>query len=142
MNPLSVIVLFLQIERQRQEHLKPRLHLKEIQSPPVPIVRSPVQRQPEKEARESSPEEAKHVKLPKMQATLRPVEQPMPESRSGSQSRSESASPLAEEDSRMSGNSDDNSHQRNGPVTKEEASKLGFSSLKLGTGKNHVIYRF
>lgn len=74
--------LSFQIEKEREEHLKPRLQINEAESP------SPPPQPPKKEEVKEESEEEEEVKpLPNMKPTLRPV--------------SNNVSPLTDEDSNL-----------------------------------------
>lgn len=115
------------IERERVEHLKPRLNLKENIPPPAskspsePEIISPERKET---LREEPMEEVKPVKLPpNMKNTLKPVE-----------ISSNNTSPTSDEDSNFPPPSEDSQQPVYGPTQKEDYSnaKLGFSGLKLG----------
>ena len=108
-----------QIEREREEHLKPRLQLHEESSSPSP---KEVREDSEDEPEEEEPEEEKPAPLPpNMKATMRPVE-----ASNGASSMSED-----NEDSNFPPASEDSQGPVYGP-SKEENTKLSFGGLKLG----------
>ena len=116
---------FLQIERERAEHLRPQLQIKEI-IPTTPSEHEEEEEEKPNIVKEESEDEEKYQIPPNMKPTLQPVE--------GS-SRSNSASPITADDGEESRLSiammdDDSSQPMNGPS--REDSKLGFSSLKFG----------
>lgn len=125
--------LYFKIEREREEHLKPRLQLlpptvpKSPEAPPPP---QEVEEEEEEEVRreveeeeedyEQEEEDSREAKLPpKMQSTLRPVDN--------------DASSVSDDDDNSSNVPyEDNIPQPVYGPAKEENTKMGFSSLKLG----------
>ncbi|KAK6182945.1 hypothetical protein SNE40_010515 [Patella caerulea] len=119
------------IEREREEHLKPRLQIQEvIISPEHPVTVEKI---------DSSDSSDKPVNNNKMQSTLKPIDSaPMV---------SNTVSPLTDDDddddddnTMFSLNNEDISEDSQqpvyGPNPKAESSKLSFSSIKLGTNSN------
>lgn len=118
-----------QIEREREEHLKPKQVLIEPEPPaPEPVVEKEVA--PPAPPPERSPDEDRSSRLPKMAPTLKPVEAPV---------NGDSSSVASDEDSRFSFSTaqslpEEPSAPVYGPAPKQEAAiaKKGFSGIKLG----------
>jgi len=113
----------MQIEREREEHLRPMLHLTD-----AIIARSSSDSSsdddhpasPPKEESEEEVIEEKHPTLPNMKPTLQPVDE---------SSQSSGAVSADDEASRMSlGVNEDSQH-----AASREDSRLGFGAMKLGT---------
>lgn len=113
------------IERERAEHLRPMLQIKE-NIPPSPSEPEDEDEKPDS-VKEESEDEEKYQIPPNMKPTLQPVED---------SSRSNSASPVTADDgeeSRLSIVMDEDSSQPvYGPSREDSNSKLGFGSLKFG----------
>lgn len=112
-----------QIEREREEHLRPMLHLTD-----AIIARSPSQSSseddhpasPPKEESEEEPPEEKYPVLPNMKPTLQPVDE---------SSQSSLGASADDEASRLSmGMNEESQH----PPSSREDSRLGFGAMKLG----------
>ncbi|XP_064600108.1 RNA-binding protein 25-like isoform X2 [Liolophura sinensis] len=121
------------IEREREEHLKPKQVLIEPEPPaPEPVVEKEVA--PPAPPPERSPDDDRASRLPKMAPTLKPVEAPV---------NGDSSSMASDEDSRFSFSTaqslpEEPSAPVYGPAPKQEAAiaKKGFSGIKLGASES------
>ena len=131
------LYMYFQIERERAEHLRPMLQIKE-NIPATPSDQEEEEEEKPPSIKEESEEEEKYQIPPNMKPTLQPVED---------SSRSNSASPLTQDDgeeSRLSIVMDEDSSQPvYGPMHREDSnSKMGFGSLKFGKYKFGVLKKF
>ncbi len=154
---MTWIVLFFQIEKERDEHLMPRFNASpEHESEPeehIPPTYVPAgatstasvlppslgPRSPESSGSpDSDPERLQLTSDSRMQPTLRPVEPPPPASMStvSSPDVSEDDSMPMQGSMQYSDTEDSTSQHFIGPSTRDDhsKSKLGFGSLKLGKG--------
>lgn len=110
------------IEREREEHLRPMLQIKDNIAPNSPSESSSEEERPTSIKEES--EEEKYTALPNMKPTLQPVDE-----------SSQSAGEVSADDelSRMSMGFSEDSQQVYGASGKDESSRLGFGAMKFGS---------
>ncbi|KAK7104388.1 RNA-binding protein 25-like isoform X2 [Littorina saxatilis] len=132
------------IEREREEHLRPRLQLIEAERAPSEVSDRQVNAKEESSSSEEEkpppPPKPKHVPAPAPVPVPAPVPPPPPkpivESAPSLQSVSETNTPFTDDEaSRLSapGQFDEESSQPGfGPPMKEESLKMGFSAIKFG----------
>ncbi|XP_014783634.1 RNA-binding protein 25 [Octopus bimaculoides] len=114
------------MEQERDEHLKPRLHLLPQSPSPVKKPRTPPLPSPRKEAKvDCEIMEIKRSPPPKMQPTLKPVEIPS--------IANNSKSPSSGMDRPLHKNLDSNMEPSISSNAKDEPAKIGFSSIKIGS---------
>ena len=124
----------IQLEREQEEHLRPRLQLQEVERAP-----SEASDQPVKAKEESSSSSSEEDEKPPVKPKLPPAPpKPVVESAPSLQSVSETNTPFTDDDtSRLSAPGqfmDESSPSQPGfgPALKDEGSKMGFGSLKIG----------
>ncbi|CAE1264546.1 RBM25 [Acanthosepion pharaonis] len=115
------------MEQERDEHLKPRLHLLPASPSPVKKPRTPPLPSPRTEDNELT--DQSQISPPKMQPTLKPVEI-VPSIANNSRS------PTGTMERNLHKNSDNNAEANVGPNLKDEPAKIGFSSIKLGSSSD------
>lgn len=127
---LILYVCYLQIEREREEHLKPRLNLQEMNqmmrpASPESDHNPPEEMEPEESEENNEEDDSRDSKLPpKMQSTLRPVEE------------NKSMSSVSDEDSNFP---PEDLEPVYGPSKEESNGKIGFGSLKFGRLQNNFF---